>query len=62
MAGGIAGDTDYDSDGVIDHVSYTASTELLVHGASSWSEAGPLPNAMNGLQIVSIDNQIISTG
>ena len=62
MAGGIAGDTDYDSDGVIDHVSYTASTELLVHGASSWSEAAALPHAMEALRIVSIDNKIFSTG
>ena len=41
---------------------YFASTELLVHGASSWSEAGALPHAMDGPRIVSIDNQIISTG
>ena len=38
------------------------STELLVHGASSWTEAGPLPCAISGLQIVSLDNQVISTG
>ena len=49
MAGGIGDD-------------FTASMELLVHGASSWSEAGPIPHAMYGLKIVSIDNQIISTG
>lgn len=40
----------------------TASTELLVHGDSSWSEAGPLPVAMTGLRVVSLNNQIISTG
>ena len=41
--------------------SYT--TELLVHGASAWTYAGPLPHATSGgLQVVSIDNQVISTG
>ena len=39
-----------------------ASTEMLVAGASSWVEAAPLPIAMHGLQAVSIDNTIISTG
>ena len=39
-----------------------ASTELLVQGASSWTEAGPLPQPMQGLQAISIDNQVISTG
>ena len=38
------------------------STEVLVHGAPSWTEAGPLPHKMRGLQVVSIDNQVISTG
>ena len=38
------------------------STELLVHGASAWTYAGPLPRAMLGLQVVSLDNQVISTG
>ena len=38
------------------------STEVLVHGASSWTEAGPLPRAMVGLQLVSLDNKVISTG
>ena len=51
MAGGYTGYSILDS-----------STELLVHGASSWSEAGPLPHAMKGLKIVAIDNMIISTG
>ena len=50
MAGGKAGST------------YLDTTELLVHGASGWTEAGPLPQAMFGLQVVSLDNQIISTG
>ena len=39
-----------------------SSTELLVHGASFWSEAAPLPHAMKGLKIISIDNKIISSG
>ena len=38
------------------------STELLVHGASAWTEAGPLPHKTVGLQVVSLDNQVISTG
>ena len=38
------------------------STELLVHGASSWTYAGPLPCAIYGLQVVSLDNQVISNG
>ena len=38
-------------------------TELLVDGASSWTNAGPLPLAVSyGLQAVSIDNTVISTG
>ena len=45
------------------HLDYpTASTELLVHGSSSWTEAGALPRAMAGLQAVSVENQVISTG
>ncbi len=38
------------------------STEVLVDGASSWSEAAPLPHAMEGLAMVSINNQILCTG
>ena len=38
------------------------STELLTDGASSWTEAGPLPRAMSLLQAVSINNMVISTG
>ena len=38
-------------------------TELLVEGASSWTNADPLPLAVSyGLQAVSIDNTVISTG
>ena len=38
-------------------------TELLVDGASSWTNADPLPLAVSsGLQAVSIDNTVISTG
>ena len=35
---------------------------MLVHGASAWTNAAPLPCAMRGLQVVSLDNQVISTG
>ena len=38
------------------------STELLTVGASSWTEAAPLPRAMSLLQTVSLDNMVISTG
>ena len=38
-------------------------TELLVEGASSWTNADPLPLAVSsGLQAVSIDNTVITTG
>ena len=38
-------------------------TELLVDGASSWTNAAPLPWAVSsGLQAVSIDNTVITTG
>ena len=50
VAGGKAGST------------YLASTELLVHGASAWTKAGPLPQAIYGLQAVSLVNKVISTG
>ena len=42
--------------------SYLDSTEVLTHGAQAWSYAGPLPRAMEGLQAVSIENTVISTG
>ena len=42
--------------------SYTDSTEVLEHGAQAWTYAGPLPRAMEGLQAVSIENTVISTG
>ena len=38
------------------------STEILIHGESSWKVVAALPHAMSGLRIVSVDNQIISTG
>ena len=52
VAGGISSDGDYRYD----------TTELLVHGASAWTKAGRLPLPMGGMQAVSLDNQIISTG
>ena len=55
MAGGAIG-TNYPQ------YTYTASTEVLVDGAASWTEAAPLPLAIAGLQSVSIDNYIISIG
>ena len=39
-----------------------ASTELLVEGAPSWTKVAPLPRALQGLDIVSINNQVILTG
>ena len=39
-----------------------ASTELLVEGASSWTKAEPLPRPLQGVDIVSINNQVILTG
>ena len=41
---------------------YFDSTELLVEGAASWTEAGPLPSTTSGLRGVSIDNSVIVTG
>ena len=40
----------------------TATTEVLVAGKSSWNEVGPLPLALSGLGVVSINNNIFSTG
>ena len=53
MAGGFTGAPSY---------SNLDSTEVLTHGAQAWTYAGPLPRAMGGLQAVSIDNTVISTG
>ena len=39
-----------------------ASTELLVEGTLSWTKVAPLPRALQGLDIVSINNQVILTG
>ena len=39
-----------------------ASSEILLHGYSFWTQAGRLPHAMSGLRTVSIDNHIIATG
>ena len=39
-----------------------ADTEILVHGASVWTRAGPLPQGVSGIRAVSVDNSIIATG
>ena len=39
-----------------------ASTELLVEGAYTWAEAGPLPLARYGLRAASVNNHVIVTG
>ena len=39
-----------------------ASTELLVEGAYTWAEAGPLPIARYGLRAASVNNHVIVTG
>ena len=39
-----------------------ADTEILVHGASVWARAGPLPQGVSGIRAVSVDNSIIATG
>ena len=39
----------------------TASTELLTEGAAAWTFAGPVPLA-SWISVVSIDNNVISTG
>ena len=41
---------------------FRKTSEILIHGGSSWREYAPLPVAMMGLRVVSIDNQIFSTG
>ena len=39
------------------------TTEMLVHGGSSWSLAGALPNSgIRGLGSVSLNNEIFVTG
>ena len=40
----------------------TATTEVLVAGESYWNEVGPLPLALSGLGVVSINKNIYSTG
>ena len=45
-----------------DTFTFTASTELLVAGASSWRQAGPLPAPMYGHRAVTVDNQVFCTG
>ena len=39
-----------------------ASTELLVHGADSWTPTGPLPSAREMLKGVTLNNKIIVLG
>ena len=39
-----------------------ASTEVLVHGDSSWSYVGDLPVPTRGLRGVSVNNKVIMTG
>ena len=39
-----------------------ASTELLVHGAGSWTPTGPLPSAREMLKGVTLNNKIIVLG
>ena len=41
---------------------YTSSTELLVHGGSSWTNAGALPKPIRALGTASINNNIFATG
>ena len=41
---------------------FRKTSEILIHGGSSWREYAPLPVAMMGLRVVSIDNHIFSTG
>ena len=40
----------------------TDTTELLIHGASSWTYTGRLPRALRKLLAVSMNNQVISIG
>ena len=42
---------------------FLSSTEMMVKGDSSWSEVpDSLPARMEGLRIISIDNQILTSG
>ena len=38
------------------------STELLVHGASSWTSSAPLPSPRSSLRAVTLGNKIVATG
>ena len=40
---------------------YTSTTELLTEGTSAWTFAGPVP-MQNWFSVVSINNEIITTG
>ena len=39
-----------------------ASTELLLHGDSTWTQVGSLPHSLFGLKAVSLNNEVIATG
>ena len=41
---------------------YLSSTELLVHGASSWTSSGPLPSPRRYLRGAALNNKIVVTG
>ena len=56
----VAGGYNDNFDGTDESIS---PTELLVEGIPSWTNADPLPWAVSsGLQAVSIDNTVITTG
>ena len=38
------------------------STELLVHGTSSWTSSAPLPSPRSSLRAVTLGNKIVATG
>ena len=38
------------------------TTEILKEGASKWKFVGPLPAALSGSKIISVENRIILTG
>ena len=42
--------------------SVTASVEVLILGADTWTMATPLPSARLGLRGVTVDNKVFMTG
>ena len=43
-------------------IKYGSSTEILVHGSSSWTNSAPLPTPRAALVGATLNNKIVMTG